>query len=277
MSQDCNLQIHPSFTSADADIVLSSHDSVHFRIHSQLLRHISGWFRTLLSLPNNAPRIGAPDILQLDETANVLGALLCIASGMKIPSLRPVDFCEQILLAAEKYEMPGPISVLRIALTSSLLDAPPLRVYAIAGRRDWIVEAKAASARTLSLDLFDPALRSELCRIDAPYLMKLLQLHHDRKEALRKSLEDVGVFTASKGSAPCYSCTYQVDHIEWFRFKQKLLARRVVPSDLLDDRDLETMSQAVCRGCNKLLYNSVTMMRNLTAALRGLPSNVELP
>lgn len=33
---------HPSFASADADIVLSSNDDTHFRVHSQLLRHASG-------------------------------------------------------------------------------------------------------------------------------------------------------------------------------------------------------------------------------------------
>ncbi|OCH86909.1 hypothetical protein OBBRIDRAFT_192562 [Obba rivulosa] len=271
--------IHTSFSSPDADIVLISRDNVHFRIHSQLLRQTSGWFRTLLSLPNNAPQAGTPDALRLDEPSSVLDALLRIASAMEVPPLRPVDFCEEVLLAAEKYEMPGPASVVRVALTSSLLDAPPVRVYGIATRRGWVAEARAASARTLALDLFHPALRADMDKVDAPHLMALLRLHHARKQALREVLDDKKLFSSStKGTTQCFSCGRRVDHIDWFQFKYNLLVMATVPSDteILNSGDLQRVLEASCLHCNKTLYGAVTTRANLGEALKRLPTSVDL-
>ncbi|EMD41807.1 hypothetical protein CERSUDRAFT_110370 [Gelatoporia subvermispora B] len=192
------IKFHAMFSVKNADMILSSKDDIHFRVRSQLLQDTSEWFRTLLSLPKNVPGANETDILRLDETGDVLAALLRMASGMEIPELSSIEFCEDILNAAEKYEMPGPISIIRLALSSSLLSTSPIRIYGIAASRNWVAEAKAASTRTLSIDLFHADNIPEISRLDSHILTKLLLLHHTRRQAFKAALDNASVFYASR-------------------------------------------------------------------------------
>ncbi|EMD38172.1 hypothetical protein CERSUDRAFT_113325 [Gelatoporia subvermispora B] len=276
----------PVLASADADIVLSSSNNIHFHVHSQLLRHASGWFKTLLSLPGPSTPQTEPDVIRMDEPTLTLEALLCIASGMEVPALRPIDFYEDVLLAAEKYEMPGPISIVRIALSSNLLDAPPLRVYAIATRRGWNDEATAASARTLEMDLFDPELEAELTRIDASFLMKLLQLHHSRRQLLQKALDSTEVYKSTriyKDSAKeslyvCPVCGVTAIRTDWLRLRYDLPSRPVIPSvsTLYRDPTMKEMSKATCSDCRKNVYDIISIVEQIVEILECLPKCVSL-
>ena len=151
---------HPSFAADDADIILCSQDGVHFRTHTLVLKLGSAWFRTLFTLPQGASSPCSssvspePQTIQMPESAAVLADLLSAISGQPLPLARwaSPDALVPLLHAAEKYDMPGALSVLRLALAApALLDAHPLRVYGLAWAHGWRPEARLASARTLAL------------------------------------------------------------------------------------------------------------------------------
>jgi len=127
-------------------------------------------------------------VIYLDEDAEVLEPLLQMVCGLEVPSMTDCDLIEKILFVAEKYEMPGPISILRLlAFTQSISDHP-LRLYSFACRYGWEKEAKLASNQTLKLDLFDPCHQETLQQLPSKALLDLLNLRHRRRELCVSSL-----------------------------------------------------------------------------------------
>jgi hypothetical protein len=102
---------HPLFSSPEGDIILSaSGGNTLFRVHSFTLKTTSGWFRTMFSLPQKTSPTFA-DVIYLDEDAQTLDALLRMVCGQPVLRLETFDMVESILYAAEKYDMPGPVSI----------------------------------------------------------------------------------------------------------------------------------------------------------------------
>jgi hypothetical protein len=64
----------------------------------------------MFSLPQRSPPT-ANDIIYLDEEAATLEALLRMVCGQPVLRLESIDAVENILCAAEKYDMPGPMSI----------------------------------------------------------------------------------------------------------------------------------------------------------------------
>ncbi|KAH7905182.1 hypothetical protein BJ138DRAFT_1118697, partial [Hygrophoropsis aurantiaca] len=176
---------HPCFASPDADIILGAKDRTLFRVHSYTLKTTSGWFRSLFSLPQRpctsppatsgftptstsgfASTSFSAEVIHLDEDAHTLESLLRMICGLPVHAPTSYDPIDALLFAAEKYDMPGPISLLRIlVLTPPLLDQP-LRLYAAASRFGWDPEARHASAQTLALNIHAPDHRATLRRLD---------------------------------------------------------------------------------------------------------------
>lgn len=149
---------HPVFNSPEADVVLGSKDSVLFRVHSFTLKTTSGWFGSMFSLPQQEGA-SSPVTVYLDEDSTTLEALLRCVCGLAIPQLESYDVIEPLLYAAEKYDMPGPLSIVRaLVMTPSLL-ADPLRLYVMGCRYGWEDVAQLAASQTLALNLFDPTYR----------------------------------------------------------------------------------------------------------------------
>jgi hypothetical protein len=122
------------------------------------------------------------DVIYLDEDAEVLEPLLRMVCGLKLPPLKDCDLIEKILFVAEKYEMPGPISTLRLFASTQHVLTNPVRLYAFACRYGWEEEARLASNRTLKLDLFDPCHQETLQQLPSKALLDLLNLRHRRRE-----------------------------------------------------------------------------------------------
>jgi hypothetical protein len=120
--------LHPLFSSEDGDTILAPRcGSVLFRVHSYTLKTTSGWFRTMFSLPQKAHPT-ASDIIYLDEEAPTLEALLRMICGQPVLRLESIDMVESILCAAEKYDMPGPMSISASSstvLSNELLSSQP--------------------------------------------------------------------------------------------------------------------------------------------------------
>lgn len=116
-----------------------------------------------------------------DDT--VLEHLLRIVSGLPLLQLDSCDLMERVLHAAEGYEMPGAVSILRLAITGpSLATADPIHMYGICARYGWEDEAKVLSTRTLSFNLHDEKHRGALERLSSQAMWRLYALHKSREK-----------------------------------------------------------------------------------------------
>lgn len=121
-------------------------------------------------------------IIYLDEDAEVLEPLLRMICGLPLQLTKSCDLIEKVLFVAEKYEMPGPVSIIRLFSTTPFLVEQPLRLYSFACRYGWEEEVKVASNRTLKIDLFDPAYQDTLKQLPSKALLEILNLRQRRKE-----------------------------------------------------------------------------------------------
>ncbi|KAF7321445.1 BTB domain-containing protein [Mycena kentingensis (nom. inval.)] len=106
-----------------------------------------------------------------------------------------------VLFAAEKYDMPGPLSIVRLLVMMPPLLGEPFRLYTAATRFGWKDVAKFASTQTLTHNLLDPETRPLLRRLSTDAVLDLLALHHNRKEMLRDRLNKPP-FVNSDSSSP---------------------------------------------------------------------------
>jgi hypothetical protein len=119
----------------------------------------------------------------MNDDDTTLEHLLRMVSGLPLLPLDSCDMLERVLHAAEGYEMPGAISILRLAITTSpLASANPIHMYGICARYGWEDEARLLSTRTLAHNLFDEKHRGSLERLSSQALWRLFALHRSRRE-----------------------------------------------------------------------------------------------
>ncbi|KIK58306.1 hypothetical protein GYMLUDRAFT_108240, partial [Collybiopsis luxurians FD-317 M1] len=123
---------------------------------------------SLLSLPSSSSSSSPIPASQPDA---ILEPMLRLMSGLPIPpwtvsvssndhyderahQLKTISQISSLLTLAESWDAPGPLSILRLSITSPPFLAHPLRLYALATHFNWIPEAKLASKHSLSLNLF---------------------------------------------------------------------------------------------------------------------------
>ena len=213
--------LHPLFSNPDGDVILGSKDGkVLFRTHAFVLKTTSGWFRTLFSLPQKCPPV-EPDVIYMEEGAAILESLLSMACGLPIIPPTNYDAVDSLLFAAEKYDMPGPLSIIRMLVMTPPFLSQPLRLYAVACRFGWEAEAQYASTQSLSLDLHSELHCASLQSLSTLALLNLLQMHRDRREALRRRLDDPPF--VGGGTAVCVACGWQIDYHTWRELKYKII------------------------------------------------------
>ncbi|KAH7923414.1 hypothetical protein BV22DRAFT_1036347 [Leucogyrophana mollusca] len=271
---------HPQFASPDADVILGAKDRTLFRVHSYTLKTTSGWFRALFSLPQRATTPSTPEVIHLEEDAFTLESLLRMICGLPINLLSSYDEVDSLLFAAEKYDMPGPASLIRIlVMTPPLLDQP-LRLYAAASRFGWESEAKHASAQTLTLNIHAPEYRPTLRKLDTDAVLNLFQLHRDRREGLRRRLDE-HPFVGSNVVAFCPRCRRQIDHHTWRELKYKVilemdvrpLGDTVLNIGLSEWVEARACWDAKCPNpeCACVLYDKAETLRLIRECVDGLP------
>jgi len=189
---------HPAFSEEDATFVLTSSDGTNYRLHPFTLRTTSGFFRDMISLPQKSTgeagdaKPAQEEQIALDEGNRVLTPLLKMISGLAVERWKSLEELEGVLDAAQKYDMPGPLSTIRSTVASPpsyITLENPLRLYIIAARHDWEEEAQAASVHTLEVCLHDEALASILQQVSSAYLLKLFRLHRIRRDKFREYIE----------------------------------------------------------------------------------------
>jgi len=198
----------PAFVEDDANIVLQSSDGIYYRVSSYTLRTTSGFFRGMMTLPAPSNDQNTDDVIVLGETSKVLGTLLRMIGGLAFVRWESIDELEEILAAAEKYDMPGPIATIEVNLTTSIFLEQPLRLYAIAARYGLEEAAKVASKGTLSLSIHDEEHIPILERIPVSYVLRLFRLHQKRKDEFQKLVKQ----NKTLGVATCSQCGRNFGH-----------------------------------------------------------------
>lgn len=277
---------HPSFGASDADILLCSRDDVLFRVHSRILHLTSGWFRALLSLPQCPPSYQpstSPEVIHVAESSKVVAGLLGMSTGQELPKFDSFEFLDELLRAAEKYEMTGAISVIRLAImTPSFLDKHPVRVYGIASQWGWTEEAKLASTKTISVDLLAHDAVKDLHAVEPPHLTPLLLLHRRRRDILREGLDSHSNFYANNLPGRCSNCQREVAHVNWMHLKHVWsTAAEHHPADVLSGAilhqpEVHSLLDASCPHCQRKLYNAEGTITKLKSLLDRLPTEIEV-
>lgn len=271
---------HKSFSSPDADVVLGAKDHTLFRIHSWTLKTTSGWFRSLFSMPQQSPLPNHPETINLDEDSHTLESLLLMICGLPINPLTSYDEVDALLFAAEKYEMAGPVSLIRVLIMTPPLLNQPLRLYAAATRCGWEEEAKHASAQSLALNIYAPEHQPILRKLRTGAVLDLINLHRDRREGIRKRLDEQPFVTAST-MASCPRCRWKIDHHTWRELKYKVvmemdvrpLGDTVVDVGLMDWPEAIACWDAKCPNveCTCVLYDKVETLRLIRDCIDSLP------
>ncbi|TDL25985.1 hypothetical protein BD410DRAFT_560067 [Rickenella mellea] len=295
--QRSSQEYHKDLTFEDGDIVLCSKDGTHFRLFSQSLKVASGFFRDMFTLPQPNTRTDKPDIIQLEESREVLERLFGLMCGL------PVGYCdagsleliEDILNAAEKYEMPGPAAYFRALMRPRVTGKPspllqtPLRLYRISCRHRWIEEAKAAATLTLALDFEEPQHRPALHMLESRDLLRLLDLRRKRKNVLKKYLEDSRKFPFGK-DADIFACQHcqaglPALNLVWKDVKAEILEemeRRPLGDTLTVftppcSRFFAKMSRAAaCHACTNANGDLLSVFDHIRRCITTLPSSIDL-
>lgn len=257
-------KFHPEFSFPDADVILRSFEGTLYRIHSYTLRTTSGLFSTMFSLPQ-------PEEIPIYESDFVLERLLR-------------------LLAAEKWDTPGPIASIRSALTCPrLLTSDPLRLYVLAKHFDWNEEAKLASTHTLKLNLHDPIHAPTLARLSSKDLLPLLNLHRKRRDMFKRLIDSPERFAA--GNSAVYHCSRcgvtQLDNYPWRELKFAMFAeidRRPLGDTLglgvgqsVELPEAKACWEAKCKkeGCDGVNYDRIATLRQIRNCIALLPSTID--
>ena len=162
-------------------MVLVSREGIRFRVHRIFLTTGSTFFKNLLSLPQSrSSDLSNTTIEPLDERAETIAGLLAMLSGKKLPSITTFPTIERLLYTAEKWDMPGPLSVLKELLWRPEFSSNPIALYVLACRMGWGDVAERASNLSLGIDLTTPEACSILRKLDAvDDLLRLQEFHRN--------------------------------------------------------------------------------------------------
>ncbi|KAH8093895.1 hypothetical protein BXZ70DRAFT_369918 [Cristinia sonorae] len=298
-SESAGPSYHPLFNSPDGDTVLGSKNGVLFRVHSFTLKTTSGWFRTMFSLPQRSGSSTSDstqetavastssgtlseNIIYVDEDSTTLESLLRLISGLPIPKLDSYDTIEPLLYAAEKYDMPGPLSLVRALISTSPFTSDPLRLYTLCCRYGWTSEAQSASTQSLTLNIHSPTHRPTLLKLSTTALLNLVDLHYARRDTLRTRLNEPP-FVNDDSEASCSHCGVLVKYHTWRELKFVICSEMDVRpmGDTVLEKGLNEWPaakacwSAKCKSCDRVLYDKEQTLRAIRQVIDKLPSKVE--
>ncbi|KAF8126228.1 hypothetical protein K438DRAFT_1685670 [Mycena galopus ATCC 62051] len=265
---------HPSFADPSGDVVLQSTEGTLYRVHSFILRTTSGFFRTLLSLPQpNDTQI--PYEIPTGEKDSVLERVLRMICGLEIPRWASFDEVEATLELIEKWDTPGPLSVIRTAIMSPMFADDPLRVYVLTTHFGWVEETAEVLTHTLKLQLLSGSHDEVLCRLSSRGLLTLVSFHNRCKARFKDALDGTDLFAAGNEEPRECICRKPRDNYPWRVLKAKLLSEFELRP--LGDRILEDMSgwpesaacwRAKCL-CGNLYYDQVSTVGNIKESIKS--------
>ncbi|KAJ7753046.1 hypothetical protein DFH07DRAFT_824476 [Mycena maculata] len=265
---------HPSFADKTADVALQSTEGTVYLVHSIILRNTSGFFRTMLSLPQPQDAKIPHEILVGEKDA-VMERVLRMMCGLEIPRWGSMDEIESALDLIEKWDAPGPLSVVRTAITSPLFADEPLRVYVLTTHFGWEEETKTVLVSTLKLELLNGEHDATLCCLSSRSLLTLVAFHNRCKARFREALDGTELFAAGNEEPRECGCGKRRDNYPWRILKTKLLSefdQRPLGDHILTDMAGWPESAACWRakcGCGNLYYDQVSTVANIKTSIKN--------
>jgi len=170
-----------------------SSDGIRFKVNANALRSASQVFRTTLSLPQ--PGEPSPEAVMenLGEEGSTIAGILSIITSQELPSLKTIDELEPLLWAADKWDMPGPLSLFRLLLIRdpSFARDHPIRLYKIGAQMEWKDLVSLAVRRSSYDDIFNkPDLIPVFHELGTHRLLPLVKLHNDLHRQFRTILDN---------------------------------------------------------------------------------------
>jgi len=177
-----------------ADLTLRARDGVEFKVHSDLLRVASPYFRETLTAKGSQSIEGCErnadgrvTRFTLPEHSHTIAAILQYIYPVARPDAQPDPQTASLLLqAAKKYELVAAIVPLR-ARFLGFAETRPLVVYAIACAHHWVREARHAALMSMRMPLDDCCYVEELEAIPASCYYHLKQ-HRKAMGSLAEAL-----------------------------------------------------------------------------------------
>ncbi|KLO14555.1 hypothetical protein SCHPADRAFT_309748 [Schizopora paradoxa] len=264
------------FQTAQGDVTLRSVDNVDFRVYKCILAEASPFFKDLFTLPQPPSQEMDTPVIDVSEDAEVLNVMLGLIYPGTDPKLETLDSISQALAVAMKYEAVRAIETLRRLLVSPpLLEAEPLRIYAIACRFDLEEEARIASRHTLRLNILDSDLSDDLKYITAYSYHRLLNLHRRRAQAALKELKLEDDVKCMQCSASHYGA---ISPPRWWtdferRAREELSVRPT--SDIVFSMEfLAQSSNTGCQRCPGSILDSYAFLQRVKQKIDDLPSTI---
>ncbi|KAK0207271.1 hypothetical protein IW262DRAFT_664556 [Armillaria fumosa] len=267
-SQELAATYHPTFNTSDADAILSSLDGTLYRLPSSVLRRTTTFFasHSFMFEPNSKP-------IPIHEHDAVLERLLRILSGLAVPLWRTFDDLEGVLSLAETWGARGAVDIVRASITAPMFLREPLRVYAIATRFGWEVEAELASKHTLELSLHEEQHQDALRRIPTRALVKLFKFHRKRRDEFRIGMEN---------DARCAGCGNAVDGSAWSALVWRMFwemdtrpsGDKLCSLEIEEWEQMESCLLQKCGGCGRLVYERLEVLERVRKCLADLPDTV---
>ncbi|KAG5652000.1 hypothetical protein H0H81_006652 [Sphagnurus paluster] len=278
---------HPLFNSREGNIVLVSAEGTLYRIPAFILRNTTGFFRALLPplLQAAQSQSGVVDPIEVDEKDVVVERILRMLCGLETPRWASFDEIDAVITLAEKWDAPGPISVIRSAIMAPHLLQDSLRLFILASHFGWEEEAKIASTYTLTLSIYDEQHMEQLERLSTKDLMRLLAFHRRRRDDFRTFLDSDEPFNAGNATNHfCSGCGEKVDNHTWRELKARMfyeMDQRPLGDTLLG-LDMEEWPESIacwsakCRKpeCGRFYYNKLVTFRDIQDCLDKLPSTI---
>ncbi|KAJ6606913.1 hypothetical protein B0H10DRAFT_1956714 [Mycena sp. CBHHK59/15] len=276
--------LHPAFSDKSADVVLQSVEGTMYRVHAFTLRNTSGFFRTMLSLPQTSESKVHHEI-PVGEKDAVLERVLRMMCGLEIPRWTSFNELESTLDLIEKWDAPGPLSIVRTAITSPLFANEPLRVYVLATHFGWEEETKEVLVNTLKLELLNGQHDATLCRLSSRSLLTLLAFHDRCKTRFKNALDGTDLFSAGNEEPRECGCGKRMDNYSWRVLKAKVFQlilefnRRPLGDHTLVDMSGWPESAACWRAkcqCGHLYYDQVSTVANIKESIQDASSTAHL-
>lgn len=280
---------HPQFNNPEADITLISAEDTAFRVPYFTLRNTCGFFRSHLA-GYTPPPYGQFDSstarhppIEVVERDAILVKVLCMICGLHTDAWESIGDVDDALGLAQRWDAPGPLSIIRGGAMTPMFLAAPLRLYAIATRHGWEDEARVASTHTLGLNLYDEEYREDLERIPTRHLLPLLRLHRVRRDGFKRLIDSDVYFQAGNAvKYLCPGCGEEAKNYMWREMKMRMymeIDRRPL-GDALYGLDMEEWPEAVacweakCQHCERLTYNKLDTLRDIKDCIDKLPTHV---
>lgn len=319
--EEADRSYHPQLCAADADAVLSSIDDVHYRIPSFVLRDATGLFRnveTATRIPvSNHSRVLTPILLMLS------GIGVSASSPLHFPVLTDLDEAVRVLIT---WDAPGPLSILRGSITSYIplydsiakhnlvrcagsesVSEPmektsiALRLFGLAMRMEWELEAKMLSKYTLAADIWHEQYKDDMHCVDSKGIMRLMRLRRERRDGFGRILDrgwgrlegnaklSFGIPTL-EGSSRCRGCAenlicqpsypYILGELknrmfwEMDRFPLGDTLVNALETDVGDWSEAREVWSLKCLKCDKAVIDRVGLMRDVKETLMMLPCSI---